>query len=671
MKFQSLKVKNFSSYNGQSEAINLATTEAKPLIIFVGGNGFGKTSLFDAINWALYGTDYEKDLEEKKDRGIIDYINESALKEGLLKGQRVEMSVTLYFEHTDNYAPFYTNEYYVTQSLIVEVKSHNDGKGFNVDLVARTTNLFHITPSNDHEEIKYNRTFLDEILPNNVKSYFLFDGDRIHNLAKPGNSMEVRDAIYRVVDLEIIRNAVDHLNEVSIEYSRKAGRNLTGDLAEIEKKYEQELKFQDGVKLRMHEIKFERKAIQDQCEIIDAKLKDYPQTQSHQERRTQLEKEISTNSSKKKQAKQLVREAAAKASFGLINSQIKELRLLLHGKRVKGEIPKHIRETFFEDLFQMKQCICGTGFDTVETDKIYVRLKSRLETEKTSSHEEDQLIDLLFGLEKVEEAIKESKIRLDESDKVVFDLESEERNLIMEKSEIDKLLLSQPVEDISKLVIQRNEKEKRDKELLEELINKEKALENSNGEMQKLEEQREKFAKHNKEISALHFRKNLSKRAADKLSDLYEEFAETSRADVERLTQDEFKKFVSSSSGYQVKLNNNYALEVIDSNGNNALQRLSMGQSQCLSLAFITAISRVSEKYPPLIIDMPFSRLDHSVHDSVSQRLPQISKQTILFLLSDTEWNPITRNNLSRFANNMYEMSFDPEVRQTTISKMN
>ena len=93
-----------------------------------------------------------------------------------------------------------------------------------------------------------------------------------------------------------------------------------------------------------------------------------------------------------------------------------------------------------------------------------------------------------------------------------------------------------------------------------------------------------------------------------------------------------------------------------------------MGQSQCLSLAFITAISRVSEKHPPLVIDMPFSRLDPGVHESISQRLPKISRQAILFLIPEVEWNNNTKTNLSTYANHIYEMGFDEQHRQTSIT---
>ena len=94
-----------------------------------------------------------------------------------------------------------------------------------------------------------------------------------------------------------------------------------------------------------------------------------------------------------------------------------------------------------------------------------------------------------------------------------------------------------------------------------------------------------------------------------------------------------------------------------------------MGQSQCLSLAFITAISRVSEKNPPLVIDMPFGRLDRNVHNQVSGRLPEIGSQIILFLIPEIEWNEVSEKNLQPKASHIYTIEFDEANRESNLVK--
>jgi DNA sulfur modification protein DndD len=181
------------------------------------------------------------------------------------------------------------------------------------------------------------------------------------------------------------------------------------------------------------------------------------------------------------------------------------------------------------------------------------------------------------------------------------------------------------------------------------------------------EKERDELSKKQENVRKLQRRERLAQQAADEIEKIYEIFAEESRQSVEKLTIQEFKQFVHSASEYRVALSKEYELEVLDSNGNRALQRLSMGQSQCLSLSFITAISRVSEKNPPLVIDMPFGRLDQDVHDTVSARLPDLTNQLILFLIPNTEWNETTATNLKSRASHIYQLEFDAKNRQSTI----
>lgn len=664
MKFQKIEIENFASYYGKVGPIQMETAPEKPLVVFIGRTGFGKTSFFDAINWALYGPEYEKDLEDKKGRNILDYVNESALREAANQGQRVQMSVTLFFEHDGS-------EYYITQTVLVKPVKEKRGN-MKAERIERhtITHLREIKHSGDHEAINYSKIFLDEILPNNVKSYFLFDGDRIHNLAKPGNSQEIQDAIYRVVDLEIIRNAGEHLNEAANEYSKKAAKTATGELATIEEEHNNELDFQNKLKARLAEIKKERQAIKDQVDRIEEKLIDLQETKALQERKNHINKDLQRIEGLQKELKSRMRENAAKASLGLALKPLQELRNLLHEKRSKGEIPKHIREIFFKDLFDMQQCICGTTFQKKEGDPIYENLKKLLEVEKTRSQEEDHLIDLYHQLNQTEAIINEAKKQLEADDDQIMDLEEEEKKYVLERQEIDNQLSELPAEDINKLVNDRKKREEKDKEIIAESTSKQDQLVKSEEKLKELDKQIKELGKKQEEVGSLHLRSELAKNAAQTLEALYEKFAEESRKSVEELTIQEFKNFVLSSSGYKVGLSKDYELEVLDSNDNRALQRLSMGQSQCLSLAFITAISRVSEKYPPLVIDMPFSRLDHTIHDAVSKRLPKLSQQIILFLIPEVEWNQTTKSNLTRYASYIYEMHFDENVRESTITRI-
>jgi len=201
MKFINITLYNFSSFYKQ-HSIEFHTKTEYPVSIIVGGSGFGKTSIFDAINWALYGKEYENILRIQYQKDILDYINETALKEALPENKAVEMSSTLLFEHEEK-------RYRVQQAICVR---NNNGR---LDITDRTTSLYEIHSNGNWTEISFIESFLNAILPNNVRDYFLFNGDRINQLSMPGASKYIQEGIYHVVDLEILQSGIDHLELIA------------------------------------------------------------------------------------------------------------------------------------------------------------------------------------------------------------------------------------------------------------------------------------------------------------------------------------------------------------------------------------------------------------------------------------------------------------------------
>ena len=53
MKFKTLELYNYRQYRG-THKINLLTNQKKSFNVILGGNGFGKSTAFRAINWCFF-----------------------------------------------------------------------------------------------------------------------------------------------------------------------------------------------------------------------------------------------------------------------------------------------------------------------------------------------------------------------------------------------------------------------------------------------------------------------------------------------------------------------------------------------------------------------------------------------------------------------------------------
>ena len=146
-----ISMKNFKPYRGEVEInINLESImHGKHITVIYGDNGFGKTSLLDAIYWALYG---------KKERDTALMFNDNALDK--------EMYVELYF-----FDPYENNSLLIRRSTI-------KGKfGEKIEIIKNGTKV-KMDPLDLQDIIE------EEILPCEISKFFFFFAEDIKNIAK-------------------------------------------------------------------------------------------------------------------------------------------------------------------------------------------------------------------------------------------------------------------------------------------------------------------------------------------------------------------------------------------------------------------------------------------------------------------------------------------------------
>ena len=88
MKLRYIRLINFKQFYGEQIA-DFSTEPDLNVTVFHGLNGTGKTSLFMAINWCLYGIG---------DEGTGELLNKQTLEEAL-EGSRSPVVVTIGFKH--------------------------------------------------------------------------------------------------------------------------------------------------------------------------------------------------------------------------------------------------------------------------------------------------------------------------------------------------------------------------------------------------------------------------------------------------------------------------------------------------------------------------------------------------------------------------------------------
>ena len=160
MKLEYLKLKNFRQYYGE-QTIDFACDSSRHVTVIRGINGAGKTSLFTALNWCLYGESTDEMGEFMSKRAVTE-------DTGI-----VETSIQLGFRHDGlRYVAARKCEGYLREQAI-QAQSKEE---FTLSQIGTDGQLI---------SIKNPNLKVGSILPAEVREYFFFDGEKIDNFARP------------------------------------------------------------------------------------------------------------------------------------------------------------------------------------------------------------------------------------------------------------------------------------------------------------------------------------------------------------------------------------------------------------------------------------------------------------------------------------------------------
>jgi DNA sulfur modification protein DndD len=644
MKLERITLENFRQYHGR-QRLTFSKDKKRNVTVIHGVNGAGKTTLFTAINWCLYGEGASS---------ASDLVSKEAISHAQ-KGEAVRTLVELAFQHDGE-------RYVVTRRLSGEKQA--DG---SISVSGEEDLTMMLTRMDGQAERAHNPIGrMNSILPSNVRTYFLFDGEKIDNFAKPEASEEVRYAIYNVLKLEVLTRGRNHLTDVAAEYRRELKRVSSGELRGLVEREEKALAEKEKAHARKEELEREIESARRKIGDIDKRLREMQSARGLQQQRDLLERDLKERQDEMDQLISRIRNLAASGFVIVAQPAVERALAILDEKRERGEIPSNIRHQFVQDLMDRMRCICGRDFKTGGAE--HKRLLALMNSSLPGSLEDD-VLDTAAALRPFAERAEALKENVDSSMRRRAELKDIIKRLEEEADDVSRKLKGSPQEEISRLEKQREgfradiESGKSEQGSLDARIE---ALSNELDDLTK----QIKVTKKEKSTERLLTRKSeLAQHAADAIDEVYETFADDMRRRIEAKTKEIFKLLIWKDSHFHdVRLGPDYYLEVIDRYGMPARLDLSAGERQVLSLSFITAMSRVSEEEAPLVMDTPFGRLSSHHRNSITRHLPELADQLVLFV-TDEELRDQARKNLEPKIGAEYRLVFDRKTSCTTIEE--
>ena len=411
LQIKKIYLQNWKCYDNQIIEFNLNTEHN--IWIISGLNGYGKTSILEAVLWCLYGNEIvspkklikaEVDLREQlpEKQGYFHYPNVKLNPE-------LELSVSLTLQNE-------THNYLISRTA----KRVKRGNSFRAEVPEASFNLDGKLKTDSRERI-------DLLLPRSCKEFFFFDGEKIKEYSSVTQTEETRKAIESILGIpEIINLKTDTKNVVAKVEQKINQSNLDNkQLQAIDTKlFELNNKIvtqKDTIQTAIQEYKNELKILEDTNERANQikELKD------KLDRLKELDREKQSLEQKREKIEKDISKVMKVAAIPLMSNFIKEVASDLQIQTMTNT-RMSISVNQLKELLEADICVCGRCIDKQASEYITQQLENiensgilqaesshieslRIQLKGLSSYKISNLDDLLLERDRIEDDMEEIK----------------------------------------------------------------------------------------------------------------------------------------------------------------------------------------------------------------------------------------------------------------------
>jgi len=645
-----LVLENFGPYRGR-QVIDLSPDseqQLRPIILFGGMNGGGKTTLMDAIRLAFYGK--RAQCSTRGNLSYPDFLAQAVNRHG--EGQtRIELA----FEEILN------------NQLVIFRITRTWQKGDHQDTLSILVDDWPDRAlTNTWDE------YIENLLPLGISNLFLFDGEQVKELAELDvPPPQVREAIQSLLGLELAEKLGEDL-DVLVNRKRKQLANQTtlSNIEAIESKLNQQKAELETAKAQQAQLQQKLDRAHESYHL--ARENFLSQGGKIASQQAQLQRQINDLKQSEETETQTLRDMAADIlPLALITplltaaKQQGEQELEYQQALMTHEVIKNRDHALLDYLNQL-------DISATERDQIWAFLQQQnqdieeklnpetppyLHTEQNTLNFLNTVLDhrlpnQLKELKHQQQKLQDIKIELDNSDRELANAASPEVYQQLEQK------VEQAQDELAQAKTDYEAGQRYCQELEDQIKATQKELEQYS--QQAIDQQNnehiiESAAKVQETLEQ--FKQKLSLK---KLNKLEIEVTECFRYLLHK-----------SDLVHRVSIDTqNFRLSLFDTQGQPIPKhRLSAGEKQLLAIAFLWGLARVSHRQLPIAIDTPLGRLDSSHrHNLVERYFPSASHQVIL-LSTDTEIGKLEYEQLQHQGAiaQEYQLKYDEQVGETQV----
>lgn len=620
MDLKYLAISNIGPFKGLHQ-FNFNTTSGKNGFAIFSKNGRGKTSLFNAMQWALFGEVFER----------------GSVRNGRWSdGQRR----TIVGDYSRNPGPMMNEDAYremrIPEMNVIIIATHND-KDVQINRVAKSKVGSMPRVDNDlnqnltvtiGEEVAQDgkaQELVENLFPNELRRFFFIDGESLEeyvDLVKAGQVGGIKNDVESVLrlpaltrgisDLEIIRSDIDREIASESKTKRKIQKNA---------KEAQSLRIKiNDLKLKLETKETNFNNTKSRFNALEIELKDFGEAIGHIEELEKLraqEEALSTALKRSSEARNKLSSNAWKVLIwkraNAMYEEVSEQQSNLQSSNYQMDLINRQIEKLNDEIEESNGFCSHCGQSIVDADDHKSILQSKLldlKNQKSNISSDlglsmNEVIQRMGDLSKLnpptgskEIIIQSNENWLEDKSKLLNIIEALEKEESRGLEGVDSSELMKKSEQLGQMRTTLRRMEPVLDELRQEIIRKELELNRLDG----------------GRISTFDQKKNNTYTTIGELlnvmKDTLSKYRELARKDVERVASESFRHVINAPEALTgINIDQNFNGSIIGADGRK-ITMPSSGQEMTMTLCIMDALRRVSNVSAPIFFDTPGRSLD-------------------------------------------------------------
>ncbi|WP_231420797.1 ATP-binding protein [Sphingomonas sp. Leaf205] len=612
MEIQFISIDNWRSFYGVNDFF-VSIDPIKNVTLIRAENGVGKTSLLAAINWCFFG-DLPNESEFEDQTRLVNKF--AAQKDGA-----TTTKVAIDFFH--------------------DKKLYRASRTY--DQRTATTQALRLSEIDNGAEVPTSKDrpdrFLNSVIPREMAPHFFFYGEATSRYTGVSGARKFGEAVKGILGSTVARMAYNDLATVMAEYKRQASDNTSKDAQDAERGIEAADGKIAGYKDEIAKLDQEIGSADDRIDRLNQELAGAKPAKEAQARRSRLEAQLSSKDAEKAKAQARSRSWMQTFATALLSEElVVEAGAVIAQEDTRGKLPAPYDKKFVNELLEDETCVCGRPI--IRGSGEYDRIKTLLDT----AGDQTVMSRVMFTnttLGRLEEKSARAWSDFERNNEDLRKVEGELQRLDADIKEISKELANNPFENVAEKEALRERARGQKRQAETRRIECMASMQNFDRQRDELGRKRDQLVLKSEAARRFVKRAQLAAALTARLQARLQDEEEAARRAIENDIDAIVQKFMRKPA--TVRLDKEYQLRLFDESGAEIAK--STGENQLLGLAFTGAIAKFAKErqdavddillpgtVAPLVVDSPFGHLDPLYRRGVSEFLPDLASQVILFV---------------------------------------